>query len=65
LGIGQQVVDVDDAIEVVCDGLGDSVELLEVVFPIGDEGGESRQGKVVHGSLIGGRAVSICASRIV
>ena len=26
-------------IEVVCDGLGDCVELLKVIFPVGDEGG--------------------------
>lgn len=46
------IVDVDDAIEVICDGLGDGVELLKVIFAIGDEGGESERGKVAYGGLV-------------
>jgi len=32
------VVDVDDAVQVVSDDLGDIVQLLEVVFAVDDEG---------------------------
>ena len=30
------VIDIDDAVEIECDGLGDGVKLLEVALAIGD-----------------------------
>jgi hypothetical protein len=48
------VVAVDDAVEIECDGFGDGMEFLKVVFTIGDIGGESERGEVADGDLIRG-----------
>jgi hypothetical protein len=50
------VVDVDDAVEIICDGLGGSVKLIEVILAIGDICGEGERGKVAYSGLVGGRA---------
>ena len=46
------VVDVDDAVKVKCDNLGNIVQLLEVVLPMGDEGRERDGREVANRSLI-------------
>jgi len=50
------VVDVDDAVEVVGDDLGDVVELLEVVLAVLDEGREGDRREVAHGAARGRRS---------
>src|SRR6267154_5164170 len=48
------VIDVDNAIQIECNNLGDIMQLLKVVPFASDEGGESDRGKVAHSSLICG-----------
>ena len=56
------VVDVDDAVQIIGDDLGDIVQFLEVVLAVDDEGWESKRGKIAHGSLVrGGIFNNFCA----
>ena len=58
LGLDDRVVvDVDDAVEVEGDNLGDLVKLLEVVDALLDVGGEGDRGEVADGDLVGGRVL--------
>jgi len=48
------VVDIDDAIQVECDDLGNIVQLLEVVLAVGDKGRERDGREVTNRGLIRG-----------
>jgi hypothetical protein len=48
------IVHADDLVEVVCDGFGHFVEFVEVIFLVGDEGGEGERGEVAYGCFVGG-----------
>jgi len=48
------VIDVDDAIQVVCDNLSNVVQLLEVVLAVGDKGRERDGREVADRRLIWG-----------
>jgi len=53
------VVNVDDTVEVVCDGFGDGVKFVEVIFAVRDKCGEGEGCKVAHSSLVGGRVLDV------
>jgi hypothetical protein len=48
------VVDIDDAVQIERDNLGNIMQLLKIVSFPSDEGRESNRGKVAHSSLVGG-----------
>lgn len=45
-------VDVDDAIQVVCNGFGDSVQFIEVVLAVDNECGKGKGGEIADGCFI-------------
>jgi hypothetical protein len=58
------MVDIDDAVDIECDGLGDSVKLLEVVLAIGDVCWRCKGGKVAYGGLIREEYLIILVQRL-
>ena len=49
------VVDIDDAVEVARNYLGDIVELLEVVLTVVDEGRDGERSEIAYSSFVRGR----------
>jgi len=52
------VVHIDDTIQVESDCLGDFVKLLEIIFSVLDEGGESQRCKVADSRLVRRRVLN-------
>ena len=58
------VVDVDDAVQVECDDLGNIVQLLEVVLAVGDKGRECDGREVTDRGLIWGGVLNDLRAQI-
>lgn len=49
------VVDVDDAVEIVCNNLCNVMQLLEIILAVRDESREGKRSKIANSSLARGR----------
>ena len=58
------IIHVDDAVEVVRDSFGDRVELVEVVFAVGNICGKDERGEVADGGLIRGRVLDDLSAEV-